>query len=152
MKKILISALILFASLTSFSQTCEERQDKMLGAMGGLSAGFMYNTYAAIGAICDGYVGGTYEQANAEELLDNQKKLTENLLKLLDELLEKNYLPDQNDKDFMRSTISVIKGLQSQAQYFLDYIKNKTDQRKDKYESQRKENWKQISKLMGLDK
>jgi hypothetical protein len=138
--------------MAGFSQTCEQREDKLLGVMGGLSAAYMYNTYAAVGAICDGFTGGTYTQESAGDMLDNQKKLADNLLNLLSELLTTNSLADKNDQDFMRTSIAVIKGLKNQAQYFQDYMKNKSDQRKDKYDEQRKENWKQISKLMGLDK
>jgi hypothetical protein len=152
MKKFLIALSLSTISLGGLSQTCEEREDKLLGALGALSAGYMYNTYAAIGAICDGFIADTYSQDAADEMLDNQKKLSDNLAKQLTDLIEKNVWLEKNDQDFMRASLLIIKGLKNQAQYFQDYMKNKSDQRKDKFEDQRKENWKQISKLMGLDK
>lgn len=46
--------VILFAiSFCGHSQTCEEREGKLLELNGSLSAGFAYNTYAVIGALSD---------------------------------------------------------------------------------------------------
>jgi hypothetical protein len=149
MKKTLVFICLLL-SFNSFSQTCEEREDKLLGALGGLSAAYLYNTYAAIGAICDGYSSDTYSQSEAEQMLDSQKKLAENLLVLVNELLEEKIITEKSDQDFMRTSITIFNGLKAQAQNFQDYMKNKSDRRKEAYDEQRRENWKKISKLMGI--
>ena len=150
MKKVIIIICVFTASLNAFAQTCEQREAKMLTTMGGLSAGFMYNTYAAIGSICDGYAHSTYAVKETNDLLQSQEQLISNLLGQLNELLTGHMLKDKNDEDFMRSVVKTVQGLKNQALYFQDYMKNKSDLKKNAYDDQRKENWKEISKMMGL--
>ncbi len=151
MKKPIIAFFIVTASLNSFSQTCEEREDKLLGMMGGLSAGFLYKTYGLIGSIADGYGQDAYSESTVTDLLDAQKKLADNMIVLLEKLVTENAFKKQADKDYVISSVKIIKGLKAQAQLLQNLIKSKTQKNIAAYDEQRNKNWKDLSKLMGVD-
>jgi len=48
MKKIVLICTLAILSLNSFSQTCEEREEKLLATIGGVSGTMLYNTYVLI--------------------------------------------------------------------------------------------------------
>jgi len=151
MKKIILSLAILIVSPVTFAQTCEEREDKLLGMMGGLSAGFLYNTYGLIGSIADGYGQDAYSESTVIDLLEAQKKLADNMITLLDKMVVENAFKKQTDKDYVVSSVAIIKGLKIQVQLLVSLIKNKTQKNIAAYDQQRNKNWKDLSKLMGVD-
>lgn len=150
MKKIFLILFIGVVSLKSFSQNCEERESQLLGAMGSLSAGFLYNTYGLIGSIADGYGHDAYKAATVTDLLNAQQKLADNVIELLEKMIKENVFKDQDDKDYMASSINIIKVLKSQVQIFLNFMNNKKQENLDAYDAQRNKNWKDLSKLMGI--
>ena len=151
MKKYIIVLFLLIATISSFSQTCEERESKLLEAFGGFSAGMLYNTFGLIGSISDGYTHDAYDAVTVSDLVDAQKKLADNLVKVLEGLKNGGYLTDKKDQDFAGSVINILKGLKKQAQLLEDYADNKNRQKQEAYEEQRKQNWSAISKLMGIE-
>ena len=58
--------------------------------------------------------------------------------------------PDKKEQDYAGSVITILKGLKKQAQLLEDYANNKTRQKQEAYEAQRKQNWSSISNLMGI--
>ncbi len=151
MRKHIIVLSLLIVSISSSSQTCEERENKRLEAFGGFSAGMLYNTYGLIGSISDGYAHDAYDALTISDLMDAQKKVADNLVKVLEELKNGGYLKDKKDQDYAGSVINILKGLKKQAQLLEDYAGNKSRQKQDAYEVQRKQNWSAISKLMGIE-
>lgn len=150
MKKIILSVFIVSLSLHSFSQTCEEREAKLLGVMGSLSAGFLFNTYGLIGSIADGFDHNAYDENTVTNLANAQKKLADNMIGLLEKMITENAFKDKADKDYISSSVAIIKGLKIQVELFLDLVKNKSQKNTKAYEEQRKRNWKDLSKLMGI--
>lgn len=150
MRKHIIPFLFLMASINSFSQSCEEIENKLLEAFGGFSAGMLYNTYGMIGSIGDGYAHDAYDALTISDLMDAQKKVADNLVKVLEELKNGGFLKDKKDQDFAGSVINILKGLKKQAQLLEDYVNNKSRQKQEAYDEQRKQNWSVISKLMGI--
>ena len=150
MRKMIIVLILLTASTGSFSQTCEERENKLLEAVGGFSAGMLYNTYGLIGSISDGFVQDVYDPLTVSDLMDAQKKVADNLVKMLEDLNSGAFLKDKKEQDYTGSVINILKGLKKQAQLLEDYSNNKTRQKQEAYEAQRKQNWSAISKLMGI--
>ncbi len=108
MKKIFFVLLIFAISHRAVSQTCEEREDQLLGMMGGLSAGFLYNTYGLIGSIADGYGQDAYSESTVIDLLEAQKKLADNMVALLEKMVAENAFKKQTDKDYVVSSVAVI--------------------------------------------
>jgi len=140
MKKIILALVILISIPRAFSQTCEEREDQLLGMMGGLSAGFLYNTYGLIGSIADGYGQDAYSESTVIDLLEAQKKLADNMIALLDKMVVENAFKKQTDKDYVVSSVAIIKGLKIQVQLLISLIKNKTQKNITGYDQQRNKN------------
>ncbi len=151
MKKLLFVICVSLISVAGLCQTCEQREAKLLEAMGSFSAGLLYNTYGTIGSIVDGFAHDAYKEETVNNLLDAQKKLTDNLVKVFEDLENGGYLKAKDDIDYANTAISILKGLKMQAQFMLNYVNNKSQQNQDAYDAQRNKNWKQISKLMGLE-
>ncbi len=99
MKKIIVVITLIFFSINSFSQTCEEREAKMLTIIGGFSAGMMYNTYGLIGAVSDGFIKDAYTTETVTQLMTAQKGMTDNFIVLMEDNLKGNIFNQQNDKD-----------------------------------------------------
>jgi hypothetical protein len=150
MRKHIVIFFLLTGSIHSFSQTCEERESKMLEAFGGFSAALLYNTYGLIGSISDGFTHDAYDPLTVSDLMVAQKKVADNLVKVMEELKNGGFLQDNKDQDFAGSIIIILKGLKKQAQLLEDYSDNKSRQIQDAYEDQRKQNWSAISRLMGI--
>ncbi len=150
MKKIIFPFLLFFACFNSYSQTCEERESKLLSLMGSFSAGFLYNTYGLIGCIADGFEQGAYTATTVTDLLDAQKKVADNMTNSLEKMSSENVFLKQTDKEYVVALINIIKGLKIQSQLLLGIVKNKTQKNSIAYEEQRNKNWKDLSKLMGI--
>lgn len=150
MKKFILSILLIFVYLHSFSQTCEERESKLLSLMGSFSAGFLYNTYGLIGSIADGYEQGAYNATTVTDLLDAQKTVADNMTNSLEKMSTENVFLKQTDKEYVVAIINIIKGLKIQSQFLLAIVKSKTQKNSIAYEEQRNKNWKDLSKLMGI--
>jgi hypothetical protein len=151
MKKLFITLCLFTVSSGGFSQTCEERESKLLEAVGGFSAGMLYNTYGLIGSISDGYAHDAYDALTINDLMDAQKRVFDNFVKVVEELKNGGYLKDTKDQDYAVSIINILKGLKKQAQLLEDYADNKSRQKQEAYDAQRKQNWSAISKLMGIE-
>lgn len=151
MKKLIIVLSVIIVSLNSFSQTCEEREDDLLQTFGGMSAGFLYNTYGLLGSIADGFGKDAYNPSTVTDLMDAQQKLMDNMISLLEGMIRKNIFIKQSDKEYVLSSISVIKGLKTQVQLLQSLVKNQTQKNINAYDDQRNKNWKDISKLMGIE-
>lgn len=151
MKNLLFSIGILLISVNIYSQNCEEREGKLLEAMGSFSAAAMYNTYGAIGSIADGFGGEVYKAEMVTSLLNAQIALCGNLIKVMDSLKTGKILTAQSDQNYSTDVIAILKGLKNQASFFLDYVKDKAQQKMDDYSAQRDKNWKDLCKLMGME-
>lgn len=151
MKKICLLIAIITFSLSSFSQTCEERENKMLTTIGGLSATMLYNTYGVIGAVGDGFIKDVYSSETLSDLILAQIAVADNLIKMLEDNLNEKVFVKKDDQDFINATIGILKGLKIQAQYLIDFSKTNSGNKKEAYTKQRQTNWSAISKLMGID-
>lgn len=149
MKHFLIILCLAF-SIPASSQTCEERESKLLELNGSLSAGFIYNTYAVIGALADGFGHDVYDKESITDLFAAQRKMASNMVEVLQETISKNILKDQEDKDYVRSSVVIVKNFITQIDLFLKYVQNKTQKNLNAFQAERTQNWKQISKLMGI--
>ena len=72
----------------------------------------------------------------------------DNLVRVLDEL-NKTHLPEK-DSIYINSASNILRGLKKQSELMQDYCNNKRQQKLNAYEEQRKKNWSDISKLMGV--
>ena len=150
MKKFFIALSMLAVSSTGFCQTCEQRETQLAQAIAGLSAGLLYNTYGVIGSIADAYVKDTYKKETVDDLMNAQKNLADNLVKMMQGLVKDSILNNQADRNYLISAISILNGLKKQAQLLQEFAQTNNQQKQEGYDDQRKKNWSAISKLMGI--
>jgi hypothetical protein len=151
MKKILLAFVFGAAALHVSGQNCEEREQALLTAFGGLSASYLYNTYGVIGSIGDGFGCDTYDVEMVDDLLSAQKRVLDNMIATIDNLINKKHLTDTSDISYSKSFIALMKGLRQQADLLIDYSKTKAKKKLTEYEAQRNKNWKDLAKLMGIE-
>ena len=87
MKKIILICTLAILSLNSFSQTCEEREEKLLTTIGGVSATMLYNTYVLIDVAKDAFLNKTYETEKVTQLMNSQKAMADILIKIFEDNL-----------------------------------------------------------------
>ncbi|MEO6612856.1 MAG: hypothetical protein ABIT05_10245 [Chitinophagaceae bacterium] len=148
MKKILL-AFLLLASLESFSQTCEEKETKLLQAVGGFSSALLYNTYGLIGSIADAYAKDVYTAEMVHNLMSAQKKMTGNLVVMLNNLVKDSVLR-QPDKDYAMAVTALLNSLQEEAGFLQEYADSNSGKKRKAYEDLHRKNWSAISRLMGI--
>jgi len=153
MKKITVLLVTIFVLTSSlFAQaTDEQKETKKLEVMGGLCAGYMYNTYITVGAVADAFVSEQYDKARSIELMKEQIGMIGSIVKMMQDMLDMKALKAQSDIDYTKEVIVVLKGLSQQAQYVIDFAEKKTDDATSKYDKQRISNWSKIAKLLGID-
>jgi hypothetical protein len=152
MKQLLLSIVFLITLSPCFSQkTCEQREKKLLEGFGSFSAGFLYNTYGLIGSITDGYIHKAYSKDDAYDLLEAQKKLADNMTKMLNGLKTDSTFQDQKNINYVTDAAKIIEGLKKQASLIQEYTRSRKQKELDAYEEQRKKNWKDVSTLMGIE-
>ena len=144
----MIVLLMLVMTTSIGAQTCEQREENLKSSLASFSAAVLYNTYGLIGSISDGFGQDVYNDETAINLLDAQNKLMDNLVRVLDEL-NKTHLPEK-DSIYINSASNILRGLKKQSELMQDYCNNKRQQKLNAYEEQRKKNWSDISKLMGV--
>lgn len=119
--------------------------------MGGLCAGYMYNTYITVGAVADAFVSEQYDKDRTIALMQEQVGMIGSIVKMMQSMLDMKALKSQSDIDYTKEVIVVLKGLSQQAQYVIDIVEKKTTDANSKYDKQRLSNWSKISKLLGID-
>ena len=118
--------------------------------MVGFSSALLYNTYGVIGSIADAYIKNAYNAEMVDQLMNAQKNLADNLVKVLDGLVKDNMLNTTMDRDYAVSAISILEGLKKQAGFLQEYAQTNSRQKQEAYDDQRKKNWSVLSKLMGI--
>lgn len=153
MKKItILFATILCLSSSVFAQaTDEQKETKKLEVLGGLCAGYMYNTYITVGAVADAFVSEQYDKERSIELMKEQIGMIGSIVKMMQDMLDMKALKAQSDIDYTKDVIVVLKGLSQQAQYVIDFAEKKTDDATSKYDKQRLANWSKLAKLLGIE-
>ncbi len=151
MKKIFTIFCFILLTLNSYTQTCEEREGKMLTIIGGFSAGLLYNTYGVIGSVADGFMKDAYTGETVTNLMNAQKAMADNFIKMMNNNLKENVFTKEADITYMKSAIEIIKGLKLQAGFLIDLTEVNSNKKRDEYETQRQKNWSSISKLMGIE-
>ena len=151
MKKIMLAVLLIGLIKPATAQTCEEREAKLLYIFGGATAVVMYNTYAFVGAVADAHAKKAYETDFSLQLLEEQVKFISNQLKLSDTLINANYVKSAEDRIFFSDYIGVLKGVQLQAQHYIDLVKTQHEDKRTAYNEQRKKNWAEIKRLLGIE-
>lgn len=150
MRKMLICGLLMLSALVTIAQPADGSDKKMMQALSAFSAATLYNTYGLIGSIGDGFGSDVYDAETARNLLNAQKDLMDNLVKLTEDLTLSGTVKDSASLVYLRTATGIMKDLKEQARLMTEYTKDKKRKILDAYEKQRNENWKSISRLMGV--
>lgn len=151
MKKIILSVALFLLALPGFTQTCEEREAKLLESIGSLSAVYVYNTFTAIGSITDGYLKDAYKADFAVSILDEQENMLTVIIENMEGLVRDKSLKSQDDINYVKELSVLMKGLKKQSSLGRDFIKTAKTEISQEFEKQRKANWKKISDLLGIE-
>ena len=150
MKKIILICTLAILSLNSFSQTCEEREEKLLTTIGGVSATMLYNTYVLIDVAKDAFLNKTYETEKVTQLMNSQKAMADILIKIFEDNLKEKAFSKEDDKNFIESLTESIKGLKNQAVLLLNITEDNIASNTEAYTKQKEKNWGAIAKLLGI--
>ena len=118
-----------------------------IGMQGGL---VLYNTYALIGTIHDGYVKDAWTKETSMSLLNEQITMMSNMSAQYDTLRDSKFLSDPSD---IESLATIKKGtllLKREASALKDYIDDPSDENRNAYNNLRDDAWKLISDFLGL--
>lgn len=150
MRKLLLFFLFSAFFFTTKAQQSGEREPKLIELLNSYSAGFLYNTYGLIGSIADGFTAEAWPASQATDLLDAQKKLAENMSVQLEKMISEGAFEKEKDRNYMSSVSRLLRGLGMQAGLLTNLVNNKNRKTTEAYEKQRDQNWKDLSKLMGI--
>ena len=150
MKKIILICILAILSFNSFSQTCEEREEKLLTTIGGVSAIMLYNTYVLIDVAKDAFLNKTYETEKVTQLMNSQKAMADILIKIFEDNLKEKAFSKEDDKNFIESLTESIKGLKNQAVLLLKITEDNSASNTEAYTKQKEKNWTAISTLLGI--
>jgi hypothetical protein len=150
MKKIIFCISLLILSHQSISQqNCDESERNSNAIIAAVSAGFLYNTYALIGSLADGYESNAFDEATLVDLFSAQKQMARNMSSLFEKQDTDPNLQDLGRKEYMRSLTAIIKEFELQMNLLEKMVQNKSRKNIEAYTTQRSKSWKDISKLMG---
>nr|WP_294906287.1 hypothetical protein [uncultured Lacibacter sp.] len=150
MKKIIITLFLFTITYSSYSQTCEEREQELLQGFGAISATLVYNTYIAIGGQADG-LNKSNTPEKVKELMSEQISLMSTLVESMERMIKNKTIKSEDDINYSKQLIEILKGLGKQAKFLADYCDSRSIDDIKRFEEQRKINWGNISKYMGLD-
>lgn len=150
MKKLIVTLFLFVISFSSYSQTCEEREQELLQGIGAMSATLVYNTYIAIGSQADG-LNKSNTPSKVKELMNEQVSLMNNLAERMDRMIKNKSLKSVDDITYSKQLIEILKGLSKQAKFLIDYCDSRSTDDINRFEEQRKTNWSNISKYLGID-
>lgn len=137
-------------SYSSYSQSCEEREQDLLQGIGAMSATLVYNTYIAIGSQADGFNKSNTPE-KVKELMNEQVSLMNTLVERMERMIKNKTVKSEDDIAYSKQLIEILKGLGKQAKFLIDYCDSRSTDDIKRFDEQRKTNWSNISKYLGLD-
>lgn len=120
--------------------------DPALSAMGALGGGYIYMTYAFIGASADGFSAGTYKPQQIQAMM----KETEAALGATEKALKgvPNLTP--SDQRAVNSMVSIMTDLKMLSRTVSAYSQTKSQADAQRYQQIRQRVWPNIKQLLGI--
>lgn len=142
----MLTGLLLCGSAKS--AWAQPEDDGRLTAVGGLSAGYMYTSYVAIGSIADAFGGDVYEPKQVQDLMEGMVGMMDNIKKQV--LKVQEHCDDEEDKQYLEDTLDVFTLLQEEARQLSKFSASRDVADYRAYERARTKAWAKIQKLLGL--
>lgn len=128
--------------------TSQTREDPALVALGSMGASNIYYSYLTIGAIADGFVGGTYQAKIAISVANEAIFMNDTSRASLEKLKNSALMADQ-DREVVVYLIETYEILNEQARALIQFISDRSNDGSE-YQKYRKEAWNRIVSLFGL--
>ncbi len=150
---VLLIALLCIGStgLSTPTQARDRHTGLLLETIGVLSAQGVYLTYTSIGTLADGHAKGNYKDDFSVKLLNEYNALSRSSIKQLNKLLSSGVL-GQTDVTFVAKLIQTFELLTAQSNGYKNYILTQNKAHLKVYSEKRREAWKNIAELLGLNK
>ncbi len=143
MKRTLI-AIIMFLSVAAWSSPL---QLETIGATGGSN---LFLTYMAIGVTADAYQNKTYDTDKAAGYVKSMVAQARVVKKYLERLIDEGEL-SSNDSTFVKKMVETYDLLIAEGEAFIKYAKSGDQSHADTFHKNRKDAWKNISDLLGIE-
>ncbi|MCG3165172.1 MAG: hypothetical protein POELPBGB_00934 [Bacteroidia bacterium] len=145
-----ITSLLLTSLLFLNLATAQTGKDAALETLGSSSGLLLYNTYLAIGAVSDAYVGECYKAELTIQLAQEQINTADLLIEQYKMLSASGFLTDPSDISFVEEITATFGHLKNQAVNLKAFAETGSATSQNDYEYNRGKAWEKISKLLGL--
>lgn len=105
----------------------------------------------SIGSASDSYIGKCYEADFVKDVAQEQINSAELMIEQYNKLLASGFLSDPSDKSFVEDIVVTLGYIKNEANYLKAYVESGSDADVQKFEYNRDEAWKKISKLLGFE-
>ena len=120
-------------------------------ALGAAVGAALYNTQVVIGITADSFTKQVYTSDETKTIVKEQKSLLNTLGSYASALID-NPSVEEADKAAMRDILACIGKLNSTADALIAYVDDASDANAQDFQTKRKDSYKSISDLLGLDK
>ncbi len=150
MKKFLLGVLLVFGVMSAAYALNEDQENLLLQSMGNAISTGAYSMYIAIGGVADLYGNDVYKAKTAKSVVAALGKRCSKLSEYLGTLLDEEVVTG-SDVSFLKGVIQTYEYLADEAEDYVAYIDDTTDENFDSYNDNREAAWKGIEKMMGWD-
>lgn len=151
MKKFILGVLLVVGMLNVSYSLTDKQESLLLQSLGNSISTGAYSMYISIGGVADLYGNDFYKIKTAKSIIGALSLRCETLQKYLNKLLDHDVITG-SDVKFLEGVIDTYGYLQKEADTYLEYIDDTTDENFDVYNKNRKKAWSGIEKMMGWDK
>ena len=131
---------------TRKSSPPEARAERLLEALGGLSAAHLYQSFLNLGLLADSVEGDVYTRAEAEKMLSTMLGLMDQVDDHLQSLKDAGL--DRDDQRSVENLRKVSTALRAQAEALRAYWKTDGKDEESRYHAAREEAWAALRALM----
>ena len=150
MKNWILLSVIFLSGFELYSQDTNDKENKQFELFNNFSTAYLFNTYALIGSLADGFDHDAYDESTVTDLLNAQKKLASGLAIELDKKLKDTVFTSEKRKQYLDSFRKILDEFNLQIDLFLKFVRNNSKKNEDAYITQRKKSWIDISNLVGI--
>jgi hypothetical protein len=122
--------------------------DRLIEAVGGLTAAHLYQTYLNIGFLADATEGDVYSQADAKKLLETVTGIVDAVEKQLDRITEAGLKAE--DQKALQDTRRLLTPMRTQIKELQAYWETGEKEHATLFHKAREETWAGIKSLLGI--
>jgi hypothetical protein len=148
--RLFLPALLLLGPVPS-GLCVTDSQEVLLQTTGALCAQGLYLTYTSVGTLADGYVKKVYDKNTTNQYLSAYIEIIKRIRDQLGKLQQSGALKDQADSAFVAKVLTTYELLSGEATAFQSFLSSGAQDDVDVYTSRRKDAWKNIQEILGIN-